>query len=168
MAKKTSKSKTKAVAKVPPGARTFKRTLPVALTDEEHRARAIAAAKLAEKIEAMQAELAEASKESRAEIKAEKAKHKALNHVIAACEEEREVLCYEQPDFERGVVVVHRAGGGDVVERRTMTAAERQEQLFNEAEKPAAGKKAKRGKKVEGTPAEVPDEGERKEEVELG
>jgi hypothetical protein len=147
MAKKNGRSKNLPPG-VPEGANTFKRPLPVALTDEEVQGKGRKAAKLQDLCEDIESKLKTAGKELRDELKAKRGELRGLLHDVSNGTEDRDVLCWEQMDYARGEVRVIRADDGKTVEGRTMTADERQEKL------PMA--KPQRGRKAQREPAEDP------------
>jgi hypothetical protein len=148
MAKKNGRSKNLPPG-VPPDVNTFKRPLPVALTDEEVQAKGRKAAKLQDQCEGIEAKLKTVGKELRDELKAKRGELRGLLHDVSNGTEDRDVLCWEQMDYNRGEVRVIRADDGKTVESRTMTPDERQEKL--PIAKPQRGRKAQQEPAVDPT-----------------
>lgn len=114
---------------VPEGVNTFKRALPVELTDEEVQAKGRKAGKVQAQCEEIESRLKSQGTELRAELKGKRGELRALLHDIEQGTEDRDIVCWEQMDYNRGEVRVIRADTGKTVEARTMTPDERQEKM---------------------------------------
>lgn len=117
---------------IPEGTATYKRQLPCKITDEESQAKGSKAAKLQDQAEELQEQLNISLKDLRADIKQKRGEIRGLLKEIAAGTEDRDVVCYDDKDFRKGEIRTHRADSGEVVDRRAMTADERQETMFTD------------------------------------
>lgn len=151
MAKKNGARSKNLPPGVPEGVATFKRPLPVDLTDEEVQAKGRKAAKLQDECEAIESRLKSQGKELRDDLKGKRGALRALLHDVSNGTEDRDVACWEQMDYARGEVRVIRADSGKTVEARTMSPEERQEDL------PTVGGRG-RGRKAQQEPEEAPAE----------
>lgn len=108
---------------------TFVRELPCELSSEEFEQRATLFAKLDEKLAALEVKKKAQNDLIKEEIDEVEAERSKLRRIILARTEEREIKCQWQPDWASRSMLLRRLDTQQVVDTRTMTADEVQEQL---------------------------------------
>ena len=133
--------------------------LPVEMTEKELNKAAKDLVETEDKVSGIEEAKSTANSKFKADIELlEEAAGKLRTMIRTGCEE-RDVECEVERDFNACEIVVRRLDTKEVVTRRTMTAEERQKDMFDEG--PAGKKKGSRGKKAAAVETK-PQEGETK------
>ena len=109
--------------------KTTKR-LPVQLTPEERQERGDALANSVQQTAALGEEKKAQDAEINGKIKLSKEVTRKLSQIITTGTEDRDVECDVVKDFKAGTVTTFRSDTGEQVDQRTLTAEERQEELY--------------------------------------
>jgi hypothetical protein len=104
--------------------------LPTQLSEEELRERGDALAESVEKTAALAEEKKAQDAEINGKIKLSKEITRKLSRIIASKTEDRDVECDVVKDYKAGTVTTFRSDTGEQVDQRTLTAEERQEELY--------------------------------------
>ncbi len=126
------------------GAKETPRLLLVDLTEAEINTKSRKVTKLEVRVEELKAEIKKVCEPLTLEMKEALADIKKISKQAEDGQEERQVKCFEQKDFNRGVVKVVRCDTGKVVEDRVMGPDERQETM--DVEPKALPKVARKGR----------------------
>ena len=134
--------------------KTFKKQLPVDLSDAEVRAKTKKNGKLQRQIDELTQKMNDSIAGHRKDLKEMKAKLRGAMYDQESCTEERAVDCVEKRNYTTRKATTVRLDTGAEVETRTMSAEETQKDWVADgggvpsvADAPPADKKARKGKK---------------------
>jgi len=103
-----------------------KHECPVKLTDPEMVERAGTLGKLFEELGETEEAAKKSAKDHRAKIKDLKERLDKLSDIVRSKREFREIECYEEQDFDKGVVVIFRCDTNERVHARALKDEDRQ------------------------------------------
>jgi hypothetical protein len=127
---KAAAAKKSAKPKNPPPQPTFTKTLKVKITDKERADRALQGAEASKDRDALKVKRKEGMDWHRVRIQMKDEEVAKCNDAVLTGEEDRDVLCTNQPDYRLGVMrTVRKDTGEEVDEPRPLRVDERQETL---------------------------------------